>query len=299
MHPKRTLLCTLAVTALALVASSPAGATATGSGGRLELLRASASVTLEKYPGTPVYLDVGAYVASSIARQLNVTRAGYRSPIEVRQIAAGSRGRCPRGSTTAGRACAASCATPSRNSAGAVIWSGSATFCPSGFNMQRVDPGGPANPTFPQFCGYNPFTLGDVWGLDRGWAVGLGDAAPSGPAAARQLLDDDRDPAGRYTRLGISRAHARTTVAFTVVKPPRCCGPAKRARHAAAAGSPTIAPIDTHPAPSTLPDLIPLPSFGISVDRQSGRDYLDFGATVWDHGSAPMDIEGFGGWAPT
>ncbi len=294
MHAKRTLLCTLAVTALALVASSPAGATATGSGGRLELLRASASVTLDKYPGTPVYLDVGAYVASVGGPfQLNVTRAGYRSPIEVRQIAGGESRALPAWVDDGWSGLRRFLRYTVRNSAGAVIWSGSATFCPSGFNMQRVDPGGPANPTFPQFCGYNPFTLGDVWGLDHGWAVGLGDTAPSVPLRLGSYSMTIAIPP-RYTRLfGISQAHARTTVAFTVVKPPPCCGTAKRARHAAAAGSPTIAPIDTHPAPSTLPDLIPLPSFGISVDRQSGRDYLDFGATVWDHGSAPMDIEGF------
>ena len=146
MHPKRTLLCTLAVTALALVASSPAGATATGSGGRLELLRASASVTLDKYPGTPVYLDVGAYVASVGGPfQLNVTRAGYRSPIEVRQIAGGESRALPAWVDDGWSGLRRFLRYTVRNSAGAVIWSGSATFCPSGFNMQRVDPGGPAN----------------------------------------------------------------------------------------------------------------------------------------------------------
>ena len=42
-----------------------------------------------------------------------------------------------------------------------------------------------------------------------------------------------------------------------------------------------------------MPDLIPLPAWGMGIDRQGGRDYLDFGATVWDAGPAPMDVEGF------
>jgi hypothetical protein len=233
MHTKRTLLRTLAV-------------------------------TLDRYPGTPVYLDVGAYVAAVGGPfQLNVTRAGYTSPIEVRQIAGGESRRLPAWVNDG--------------------WTGLRRFLHSTVR----------DPTGAVICGYNPFPLGDVWGARsrRGRRPGRLGAVPA--TAARQLLDDDLDPP-RYTRLfGISAAHARTTVAIKVVKAPSCCGPAKRARHAAAAGSPTIAPIDNHPAPSTLPDLVPLPSFGISVDRQSGRDYLDFGATVWDHGPAPMDIEGF------
>ena len=51
--------------------------------------------------------------------------------------------------------------------------------------------------------------------------------------------------------------------------------------------------LDNSPAPATMPDLIPLPASGMGIDRQGGRDYLDFGATVWDAGPAPMDVEGF------
>jgi hypothetical protein len=292
MYPKRTLVSALAVTALGLLASSPA--TAAPSGGRLELLRASPSVTLDKYPGSPVYLDVGAYVAAVGGPfQLNATRAGYRSPIRVRQIAGGESRALPAWVDDGWSGLRRFLRYTVRNAAGNVIWSGSATFCPSGFNMQRLNPSGPANPTFPQFCGYNPFTLGDVWGLDRGWAVGLGDTAPSIPLRVGTYSMTVTIPP-RYTRLfGIAAAHARTTVAVKVVKAPPCCGPAKRSGHAAATGSPTIAPTVTHPDPSTLPDLVPLPSWGISTETQNGHDYLDFGATVWDHGPAPMDIEGF------
>ena len=52
MHPARTLASALAVTALGLAVSSSATAAPPGAG--LELLRASPSVTLDKYPGSPV-----------------------------------------------------------------------------------------------------------------------------------------------------------------------------------------------------------------------------------------------------
>jgi hypothetical protein len=49
-------------------------------------------------------------------------------------------------------------------------------------------------------------------------------------------------------------------------------------------------------APSTaLPDLVPLPSFGISTShvRKTHQDFLNFGATVWVGGTSPLDVEGF------
>jgi hypothetical protein len=49
-----------------------------------------------------------------------------------------------------------------------------------------------------------------------------------------------------------------------------------------------------NPPISALPDLIALPSWGISTSHaQSGRDLLNFGATVWIGGNGPLDIEGF------
>jgi hypothetical protein len=48
-------------------------------------------------------------------------------------------------------------------------------------NRQRVDDSGPQVSRFPNYgCGYNPFALGSVWGIDHGWATGaLGQAGYS------------------------------------------------------------------------------------------------------------------------
>jgi hypothetical protein len=51
----------------------------------------------------------------------------------------------------------------------------------------------------------------------------------------------------------------------------------------------------TDPSPAVMPDLVALPAWGITIDhqRRGQRDYLDFGATVWDRGPSPMVVEGF------
>ena len=49
------------------------------------------------------------------------------------------------------------------------------------------------------------------------------------------------------------------------------------------------------PPAAALPDLVPLPSWGIGArhDRRSGLDLLTFNATVWVGGNSPLDVEGF------
>src|SRR6202034_3987098 len=57
-------------------------------------------------------------------------------------------------------------------------------------------------------------------------------------------------------------------------------------------------PALANPPASTLPDLVPLPSWGITVAHvkktksHGASDQLDFGATV-SVGHAPLDVEGF------
>ncbi|RNL63335.1 hypothetical protein EFK50_10680 [Nocardioides marmoriginsengisoli] len=46
-------------------------------------------------------------------------------------------------------------------------------------------------------------------------------------------------------------------------------------------------------SPGVLPDLISLPAFGISTHNEGGRDLLDFAATVYNGGPAPLVAEGF------
>ena len=56
-----------------------------------------------------------------------------------------------------------------------------------------------------------------------------------------------------------------------------------------AAGVPTVRAAD----PAGLPDLQPLPSWGIGVRRARRGDFLTFGANVWVSGNGPLVVEGF------
>lgn len=47
------------------------------------------------------------------------------------------------------------------------------------------------------------------------------------------------------------------------------------------------------PDPPTVPDLVALPAYGIVTSHERGRDYLQFGADVWNRGPASLLVEGF------
>ena len=47
------------------------------------------------------------------------------------------------------------------------------------------------------------------------------------------------------------------------------------------------------PDPATVPDLVALPAYGIVTSHEHGRDYLQFGADVWNRGPASLVVEGF------
>ncbi len=106
-----------------------------------------------------------------------------------------------------------------------------------------------------------------------------------------------------YTRLlHIPPADATASVKVTVVKTAACCGQAavRRAspQNKALPPAPEVNTLNNPPA-SSLPDLIPLPSWGISVSHtpatatQPVSDQLNFSATVSNSGNAPLDVQGF------
>jgi hypothetical protein len=296
MHRLRTAL---AASVLAAVCLVPAGAaSAAARPPQLRLFAATSTVKIEKFGRGGVQIAVGAYLGASGGDfRLDVQRADYRSPITVTQVI-GSQRRALPASVAHGWDGISGLVTYTVSSASrGVIATRTMNVCPNDWNRQRFDGSGPLSPRFPQFCGTNLFTLGSVWGIDRGWAIGLDGSAPTvrlplGTYTVKVALSP------RYAKLfGVPPADAATTVTVHVVKPPPCppsCGgAAARSRsHAAPPRLPQVATLKS-PDPATMPDLIPLPAWGMGIDRQGGRDYLDFGATVWDAGPAPMDVEGF------
>jgi hypothetical protein len=72
----------------------------------------------------------------------------------------------------------------------------------------------------------------------------------------------------------------------------------QQARPATARALPSLprdVPLLRHVPADALPDLVPLPSSFITTShvRQTGQDFLDFGAEVWVGGHSPLDVQGF------
>ena len=154
-----------------------------------------------------------------------------------------------------------------------------------------------------RYVSADPFPRSLVWGVAQGWAVDPMEENSVGyrlNLGTYQVTETILPP---YTKLlHIAAADATATVKVTVVKPGAgCCGlrPARQARPDRAL--PTLPPVRTlaDPPASSLPDLVPLPSWGISVHHiratktHPASDQVDFGATVGISGNGPLDVEGF------
>jgi Lysyl oxidase len=296
--------------AAAAGAKAAAGAAAPG-GPEVRLIAAQANLTVGSYGGQ-VFLDPGIWVASlGSALQLDLQRADYSSPLTVTQVISqpgGSTTQIPWPSSVVG-------AVPSglvnfihltvRNARGKAVASGQLDFCPDSYDPERAVADSPASSPYPQTCVADPFPKSLVWGISRGWAV---DPAESSGGSSLQLapgrytVTENITP--RYTRLlGISARDSTASAHVRVVKgaaggpAPVLGGPAKRPAGRPLAALPRVRTLADPPA-SALPDLVPLPSWGISTQHQGKTrkhplvNLLNFGATVWV-GNAPLDVEGF------
>lgn len=280
--------------AAAPVTAAPAGTP------RLELRAAASSVEMVRYDGEPLSLE--ALGVSLVARdapfELRVRPETYDDPIRIWQV-------------THGPGAVHLTELPSDvlegwwgldrflriqlfDRAGTRVRNRATDVCLAGWQAERVDDTGPFDPTYPAGCGANPLTLGSVWGIDQGWAV-----------APLLFQGSVRVPDGRYeavvsitsryqTLLGIAPQDAEVRVAIRVRTGSGCEFCARLAPE----DTPTRrslrpAPITSDPDPATMPDLVALPAFGIGTARHGRRDYLQFGADVWNRGPASLVVEGF------
>jgi hypothetical protein len=287
----------------ALAGPALAGSLAAARGPVVKLIAAQNSITLDSYQGR-VYLDPGVYVASlGSALQFDVRRASYTKPITLTQII-----RRPGGGTTA-RSLPSSLldgynglrdflSLSVADRAGQVVASTRPLFCLNS-GPQRAVPGSATTNPYPPGCGADPFPKSLVMGLASGWAADPASFSPSYPPPTVRLAPGTYKVtaaiAPRFVRLlHVTASDATATVKLTVVKgaspgmPKTSTTPARTLAHLSRV--PTLA----HPPAAALPDLVPLPSWGIkTAHARSGSDQLTFGATVWVGGNSPLDVEGF------
>jgi hypothetical protein len=267
----------------------------------IRLFAASSKLVVHRY-GNTVWVAPSVWVASTDGGfELWVSRPNYDTPIDLTQVATGT-GTVVRdlpedvlqglfGLEDFFRMTV-------RDKDGHLVSSMNREFCPNEGERQRVNDQGPVNPMYPWLCGgSHPLVLGTVWGIEDGWAV---NALGWDGAVPLHL------PVGHYTlkfwiknpypaMFDIAAEDASATMDLYVMKPesgtaaPRAAGPEAEGGGALVEGVPD----DTTPDPSTLPDLVAMPAWGIGTVHRTTGDFLTFGATEWNRGPARMVVEGF------
>ena len=334
---------------VALVAAGTAAAqAATTPPPVLSLVNAVGEASIERYvwgPGegeSSIYGDVGAYlIAGKDPFELRVSRPSYADKIVADRVVVKkgkkSNVRLLDGMVTDFTGLQDFTTFTMKNAAGATVYTGDSTFCPSPYGSDRTRPDAPDSTPYPVGCGGNPFLIGNLWGIQAGFSAGI------------DLPPDIDLPDGTYTttiaitekyrsHLQIPADKATATLKLTLTT--SRYDDEDEARKAAPAGAralaqaPAAAPDHAHATegdpkkqvsayspdlrpptrrPSTVaaatvpkgprPDLRSLPAWGISLDDGSsgdssgagvdGRQYIAFGATVWNGGTSPLVVDGF------
>ncbi|MFF7447477.1 MULTISPECIES: lysyl oxidase family protein [unclassified Streptomyces] len=187
----------LTVVATAAGAAPGAGAAPAATPGKpkLKLIAASNHVTLDRYQGEPgVYFDLGTYVTVDNAPlEFKVTRKSYKDPVVAKQILRDgthtTTKTLPAGLVKDFTGLPGFLEVSVKNAAGQEVSKTKGTFCPNNASG-RLRPDAPATSHYPESCPTNPFTLGSVWGVEKGWA------------SNSSTVDYDKPvdlPAGEYT----------------------------------------------------------------------------------------------------
>lgn len=301
--PTTTRTLALSLAALMLVSINTAvGAAPTAPS--LELKAPNTDVLLYRYPGEPIYLDLGVFIASVGAPfELRLTRPDYSQPVVLQQTIFD-----PVGGAAEIRTLSSDLldgwaglkdflSVDFTNSKGTSVASFTSTLCPNGSPRERVSDDGPTVSSYPESCYANPFTKGMLWGIDQDWAVspfGFG----SDPVTLKKgHYSVEISISDTYIDLfDIDPAKASTTISVEVQNYPECvkCGlDAGRSESTAGPARSRAVPVMEAPDPSILPDLVALPAWGFGVENRKKRSFINFSANVWTSGASSLVVEGF------
>ena len=249
--------------------------------------------------------DLGVYAAAANEPfEIRAVRRSYDKPIEVTRVTAGGNQVLPTGLISDFSGLTDFATIKLIDSRRRVAMTQTVDFCPNG-SAQRIKKDAPLDSYYPDGCGGgNPYSLGAVWGLQRGYAVPLqGEESylkgsePTLPKPGRYRAEIAVNPS--YVQaLGIPAKAAKATVTVTVKvvvedddegeefrtahgsSPRILAAPARSRRPSGTASIPASAP---------KPDLRSLPAWSIAAEG----DYVVFAATVWNGGASPLLVDGF------
>lgn len=192
-----------------------------------------------------------------------------------------------------------------RDAKGKLVYRSSPTVCLNDYAPSKTSPDAAPYSKYPSICGDNPFALGSVQGIARGWANSVypftfdrGESLPFGVGTYKVEVAIT----AKYRSLfGISSADGRGSSTLTIAKETDEAepspGPAARQRIAARTAaepktrSPQGVKLAATPKTGPRPDLAALPAWGIEI-ADDGK-YLNFAATVWNAGTSPLVVDGF------
>ena len=322
LAPVAAGLITTAMAITTVAAGGPASGAATASGAaanpaagpKLKLIASLPSITLPRH-GKTVFLDPDIWLATLGAPfQIDAVRASYTRPVQAFEIVNGHRRLLPSWVLDGWGGLRNFIQLQVRNTHGKVVASRTLNFCLNTYEPERAVPASATTSPYAFTCReQDPFPLSAVWGIARGWEANptdiLGTIPGPGRTPAFKLglgkyrVTESITP--RFASLfGIPAKDRTSTVTVHVGGTPTCspaCGrssaSARRPRHVTRAvpSAPASVPLLSRVPADALPDLTPLPSWGISTSHvnKTKQDFLNFGATVWVGGHSPLDVEGF------
>ncbi len=300
-HHLIVVLVPLAVALTALL--WPAQVAAQSGAPSLRLIGPAGKVTLQRSREGRVPLDVRTWIAATDgAFELRVARPDYDTPpniVQVDSVTGAILRDLPERVLDDWSGLRGFVEVVLTGSAGQEVARRSFTFCPNGWEHQRVDDSGPEFPRYPTFCGsFSPFTKGMVWGIEAGWAQ----KALGGSDFRTPRMNVPR--AGKFTLavriaeryrdlLEISDTDGEATFPVTIKNVRRTRGIEVPAHRESRPPEQAAVPDVTDPDPATLPDLVALPLWGMAALHRKAGDFLAFAATPWNAGPAPLVVEGF------
>jgi hypothetical protein len=293
------------IAAALLSGSGTAGAAEEG----LSVEAAASTLSVTGWDGQ-IPLNLGIWVAnrSKLAFAVRVGRGGYGDPVAAEIRVGGRRTPVPDTVPTTFAGFTRFAHVTVTDHTGAPVYEQDLKFCPNAFSRARLSPSARDASAFPDGCfAFNPFTLGSVWGIDPGWAVALstdgGFTGSGGVYRAHVELDTALADLLRIPRPARVVDVTLDVTMMTSFPGPDYPGPrvAEPDEPAASSSSrerrlPARVPRVTAAAQvprAALPDLVALPAWSMQTETQSGRDYLDFAANVWNAGPGVLSVEGY------
>ena len=288
---------------LTLVPAAPASAASA-----LQLFTPTTSLTATVYgTGDDAYTDVSPHLyvlAPTSAFEVRLRRDAYNKPISAVATVGGVSKAVP-ASLLGNWSFKDAFTLTWRSASGRVVQNEAQDWCPNDGDVGRLSPNAAPASRYDRFCVSHPFAKSDRWGIERGWAsdaLGYPSAPVLTPGAKYTLTVHVRNALASFLGLsGASRDIKYTITAVRGVEQDDPVGPIETM--GAPAASPTSASSRTAQAlpaspkaaitTDVLPDLVSLPALGIQTHTEGGKDLLDFGATVYNAGQAPLVAEGF------